>query len=242
MNFQKLPGIYKITNKLNGKSYIGQSKNVNSRIKAHCRKSRVLVINKAIQKYGVDNFEFEVVLYCDIDSLDYYEKRLISHYNTISPNGYNIDVGGKDRRIAESTKKKLSNSMKGRYVGENNPFYGKTHNEQSIKLISIANKGKTISDEHRKIISESSSKRRGVDSYWYGKEPPFKGRSHSENSRKLIGDAERGELNHGSVPVLINGVRYSCQEEAARSMGVSRNTIKYRILSNSQKFSGYSYA
>lgn len=242
MHIESLPGIYKITNKLNGKSYIGQSVDVLARIKTHKRKSRKLVINKAIQKYGVSTFTFEVIIYCEVSSLDEYEKALIVHYNTISPYGYNIETGGKDRHMADSTKEKLSDRMKGRYIGENNPFYGKFHNEETKKIISDANVGKVISEEHRKIVANSASARTGELSYWYGKEPPFKGKSHSEKSRKKIGESKRGALNHCSVPVVIAGVMYSCQAEAASIIGVAPNTIRYRIRSSSSKYSDYSYA
>jgi len=242
MKIESLPGIYKITNKLNGRSYIGQSIDVLARIKTHKRKSRKLVINKAIQKYGVSSFVFEVIIYCEVSLLDEYEKALIVYHNTISPHGYNIEVGGKDRHMVESTKEKLSNMMKGRHVGENNPFYGKSHSEEVKKIISEANVGKIISEEHRKVVAKSASTRKGELSYWYGKEPPFKGKSHSEKSRNKIGDAERGALNHCSVPVIISGVRYSCQAEAASSIGVAPNTIRYRVKSSNSKYSDYSYA
>lgn len=242
MNIQKLPGIYKITNNVNGKSYIGQSKDVYERLKAHKRKSRVLAINKAIQKYGLNSFTFEVVIYCETFELDEYERKIIMLYNTISPNGYNIEDGGKDRHISEQTKQKLSNKMKGRYEGVNNPFYGRSHTENAKILISNANKGKIISDEHRKIVSESARSRRGELAYWYGKEPPFKGRTHNAESRMKIGDAERGELNHASVAVIVDGIRYSCQAEAAKAIGVAVNTIRYRVRSNNQKYKDYRYA
>ena len=56
-------GIYKITNKLNGKVYIGQSNNIGRRFKEHQTKgseSRIPV-DVAIQKYGKENFLYEVL-------------------------------------------------------------------------------------------------------------------------------------------------------------------------------------
>lgn len=57
-----------------------------------------------------------------------------------------------------------------------------------------------------------------------------------------IGDAERGELNHASVAVIVDGIRYSCQAEAAKAIGVAVNTIRYRVRSNNQKYKDYLYA
>lgn len=55
--------IYKITNKTNGRSYIGPSKDPKSRFASHCYKSTThkSLIGDAIRKYGVENFTFEVL-------------------------------------------------------------------------------------------------------------------------------------------------------------------------------------
>jgi len=58
MIFNDLPktfGIYKFTNKINGRIYIGKSNNLRYRIKHHLRKSANQVIDRAIKKYGLDN-------------------------------------------------------------------------------------------------------------------------------------------------------------------------------------------
>jgi group I intron endonuclease len=64
-------GIYKITNKKNGKVYIGQSANIERRFKEHCHqnKSRISV-DKAIFDEGIENFSFEVVEVCSIEELN----------------------------------------------------------------------------------------------------------------------------------------------------------------------------
>lgn len=66
-------GIYKIQNKQNGKIYIGQSNDIERRIKEHCypnryKKSRCL-IDYAIHKYGVENFTYETVEECSLEEL-----------------------------------------------------------------------------------------------------------------------------------------------------------------------------
>lgn len=65
-------GIYKIRNKINGKIYIGQSIKIEERWKSHILNSRQekitdssQVIHKAINKYGVENFEFSILEECD---------------------------------------------------------------------------------------------------------------------------------------------------------------------------------
>lgn len=92
-------GIYKITNKINGKVYIGQSIDIESRIKDHFYKKYSDnkryhgVIDKEIRKIGVDNFSWEVLKECSREELNYYEKYYISLYNSLI-DGYNIKSGG----------------------------------------------------------------------------------------------------------------------------------------------------
>ena len=83
-------GIYKITNLTNGKSYIGQSVHIERRWVEHCLPSGKSLIAKAIQKYGKEQFSFQVIEECLQEQLDEKEEYYISHYNTVVPNGYNI--------------------------------------------------------------------------------------------------------------------------------------------------------
>lgn len=84
-------GIYKITNKINNKSYIGQSIDILKRFNSHKYKSDTL-IGRDIQKYGEENFELEILEECDVSELDEKEIYYINKYDTIR-NGYNISLG-----------------------------------------------------------------------------------------------------------------------------------------------------
>lgn len=81
-------GIYKITNKLNGKSYIGQSIHCDKRFKEHCYGKKQF-IDETIQLEGKENFIFELLEECEKDQLNEREDYYIAKYNTIFPNGYN---------------------------------------------------------------------------------------------------------------------------------------------------------
>lgn len=83
-------GIYKIENLLNHKIYIGQSIHIEKRWQQHCQLSADSVIAKAIQKYGKQNFSFQILEECDQEQLDEKELYYIKKYNSIVPNGYNI--------------------------------------------------------------------------------------------------------------------------------------------------------
>lgn len=95
--------IYKITNKINNHSYIGQTSiNVDERFKQHCYNSfnhketkdeYDYPLHRAIRKYGKDNFTIEVIEECDNNLLNQKEQQYIQQFNTYE-NGYNATLGG----------------------------------------------------------------------------------------------------------------------------------------------------
>lgn len=93
--------IYKITNNVNGKVYIGQTiQTIKERFYQHCAtkcSNSVLnmAIHRAIKKYGKSNFTIEVIEEVDKDSLNDREKFWIEYYNSYN-NGYNSTRGGQD--------------------------------------------------------------------------------------------------------------------------------------------------
>lgn len=93
-----IKAIYKITNLVNGKSYIGQSIDPNHRFIAHCSRAKNdsdnSPIHAAIKKYGKENFKLDILEWTE--NYNQREKDLIIQYNTISPNGYNVCKGGEE--------------------------------------------------------------------------------------------------------------------------------------------------
>lgn len=90
-------GIYKITNLVNNKVYIGQSIHIERRWQEHCRPSTRSLIGKAIQKYGKESFSFQILEECDEEQLDELEAEYIIKYNSVVPNGYNIETASKNK-------------------------------------------------------------------------------------------------------------------------------------------------
>ena len=91
-------GIYKIENLVNGKLYIGQSVNLRKRRTRHFTELRNNKhtnphLQRAFNKYGEKNFNFEIILYCNTEDLNYYENFFINLYKTQS-SGYNICYAG----------------------------------------------------------------------------------------------------------------------------------------------------
>lgn len=93
-------GIYKITNKTNGRCYIGQSTHIEKRWKDHYYAHQNVAdegydypLYKAMRKYGYDNFTFEVLEECDFAALNEREMFYIKHFNSFN-DGYNQTLGG----------------------------------------------------------------------------------------------------------------------------------------------------
>lgn len=101
-------GIYKITKKENGKSYIGQSNDIERRFSEHKTKIDI-PIEIAIKKYGADAFNFEVIEECPLDKLDEREKYWIAFYNTYKGFGYNCNEGGGNNHGENNGRTKLTN-------------------------------------------------------------------------------------------------------------------------------------
>jgi hypothetical protein len=105
--------IYKITNLLTNKMYIGQTRShylnrgkyrpfgYMGRFKSHISESKSFVkynacryLNSSFNKHGIENFTCELITTCEINDLDIYEKQYINDFNTKYPNGYNLTNGG----------------------------------------------------------------------------------------------------------------------------------------------------
>ena len=208
--------IYQITCNVNGKSYIGLSKNPKQRFKGHIQSD--YPIGKAIRKHGVENFTLDILVE-DLpqDDASNLEALFIDLNNTLAPNGYNIREGGYNGNpLAGLTdEQKASRNEKIR-----NARIGTTLSPESRKKVSDAKKGdknpmfgKPLSDEHRKAISEankgrikhSAETRRKISKAHTGKKVSAKtkvklrsintGKVLSAETRKKISEATRGANN-----------------------------------------------
>ncbi len=150
-----------LKNRINGKSYIGQTiRTIEKRFEEHQKtRSHCRALYNAIKKYGWDSF---IVDYyeCPDEDLNFDEELLVREMGTLSPNGYNLKEGGGNGKHSEETKQKMSESQ----TGEKNHKYGKKQSDDSNKKRSEAmtgennhNYGKPISKQVKQKIREANS-------------------------------------------------------------------------------------
>ena len=153
--------VYQIQNKINGKSYIGITKNFDSRMKAHLNHWGSFVLFNAFKKYGEDHFDFaKLDKGLSWNEACEKEKQYILALNTKAPNGYNLTDGGdgnselggwnKGLLLSDSHKRSLSLAHTGLNVGEN----GCNHKLTDQDIINIRKKYKEGYGSYKKLAKE----------------------------------------------------------------------------------------
>lgn len=151
-------GIYKITNLMNNKVYIGQSVDIKSRISNHKwalkhNRHDNVYLQCSYNKYGKQSFEFSVICECNEDELDRLECYYIDLYHSIDRKyGYNMETGGNKNKHPSQD---VIDRMKENRQGKNAPMSGKHHSEETKEKMRQSALGRTLSDDHKKKLSES---------------------------------------------------------------------------------------
>lgn len=163
-----MSGIYLIRNVINNKVYVGstgKSYGFETRwlrhradLRGNCHQSPHL--QNAWNKYGENNFEFMILEQCDDNMLIIREQHWIDYYDSMNQNkGYNLKEAGSRGKWSEESKKKMSESLKGRVF-----------TEEHRRKLSEAGKHRVYTDEIRKNMSNAhKGKHCGKDNAFYGK-------------------------------------------------------------------------
>ena len=240
--------IYKITNKINNKIYIGQTikERATDRFSQHRYLARHLdqdngisYLHRAMNLYGIDNFNFEVIEEIENSLLNEREKYWIKFYNSIIPNGYNITDGGagtagysRPQSLEEKEKRKNSNIK----------FY-ESHPEAK-KEISLRTKALWENEEYRNKVTESNKKFYSEHPDMFkGENNPMYGKKHTEQSLEKIRKhaATRknkiAQLDKDTLEIIKihDGVK-----DAEKALGVSHGWISKAANANKVAY-GYKW-
>lgn len=212
--------IYKITNKWDGKSYIGQSiGKVAERWRAHCRwnKQYRSAIGSAIIKFGVGNFDFSVIkIVGTLEELNYFEKYYIGHYDTIAPSGYNLTSGGDNFYCSEETKKRQSDSALRRHALTERRIRPPVH----------------LSTEEREQRKKSRIRKMAISKT--GKPSGRRGMKLTSEWVENIRLSKIGNANHNTPVLRSDGQIFASIKQAAIDINAKPNSI-LKVLNGSRK-------
>jgi group I intron endonuclease len=210
-------GIYLITNKVNGKVYIGSSRHVEGRWSSHrCELRRREHLNPHLQNawdaYGEDAFVFSIVEECNSDRLTEREQFYMDKFNCLDrEKGYNIRPKADNSTLSEETKRKIGDANRGK------PSWirGKHHSDATRQKISASN-------------SSSGNHMAGKT----GELHPFFGKKHTEKAKTLMSEAKLGKLNNASSKPVMQLTRtgtlvavFPSASEAERRTGTDAKLI-----------------
>lgn len=222
----KMCGIYKITNNINGKIYVGKSINIDARWKQHVRDSMVRTeqwesnhrgvrtpFHCAIRKYGSDNFIVEILEECDEEQLNEKEKYWIKELNSTNKDiGYNVTFGGDGyscgggenapgckitKQESDFIKQKLKERWTAKQIQEFIPIATST-------MISDINTGKTWFDENEVYPISINNGHRS----WSDKEA-MKIKERYANGETIIDLAKELGVQYGTISNLVKGKSYT---------------------------------
>lgn len=203
--------LYKLTNSVTDKSYIGITRRaLKTRLAEHRRaafkNNRTSVFCDALREFGSHSFECEVLGTAkNIENLLTMEALAIEVYETLVPAGYNQSAGGlgtPGRPHSEETRRKMSEKAKGR------PAW---------------NRGIPMSEEQKVKLSVAKT---GVKT---GQPAWNRGLHHDDEAKKKMSDAHSGLANWNVRPISIDGVSYPSIKTSVEQTGLSTMQVKYML-------------
>lgn len=264
-NKQPTIGVYKISNKLSGRYYIGYSTNIDKRFCSHRRKLKQnchdnIFLQRAYNLDGEDKFVYEIIHICETEEeakeieLQYLTDLSIRDvlYNlNYNNSGGDLMTNHPDKekireRIINSFKETMNKmtpeerSQKYGKVGDKNGMYGKTHTEEVRKIISETQKGNSYC-KGKKATEETRQKLSENAKLKIGEKNPFFGKHHSDETKQKLREKNIGKPPLNNINITIDGVFYISMTEASRQLNIPLPTILWRLKSKNPKFDNYKY-
>ena len=256
-----MSGIYKITNKISNKCYVGSTIDFKKRWNAHFRdlknnKHHNVKLQRSYNKYGKDAFSCEILEYISyqkeliIDRENFWINELNSKSNgyniadasfgdTLSHNPNKVDI---INRISEKINDNISKLSKHERIekwakyGPDNGMYGKSHTLDARSKISEFHKGNT----HRlgkKLTNELTRKKLSdIAKLRTGENNSFYGKTHTDETKKILSQARLGKSPSNMRSVVVNGIVYKNRSHAFAETGIKETTIWHRCNSKNKKY------
>lgn len=228
--------VYQIRNNVSGKLYIGYTSNYKKRWAKHieCANKKLnRCLYDAMNKYGLDNFEIDVLFeYSSKEEATSCEIQLIQEFNTLTPNGYNMTLGGDGGntldRWSDENKKEL-------YKKQGLKRKGQSKSETTKNRISKSLTGRIIDDEWKNKISLTMKERNITPPPHTFFQPGHQiqlGYKHTEESKKKISHARIGKTYE---EIVGKDRAIELKECARRRMSGKNNHQFVNILDQTKK-------
>lgn len=245
-------GIYRIRNLINNKCYYGSSKEIEKRWKRHIRelnnnKHINIILQRAWNKYGKENFVFEIVeelLYYNRKELlkleqEYLDKNPKYNIGKTSSGGDNLTNNPKRKKIIENIKRSGIKKIQSLTPEEKKKRFSKPLDKNPNWQ-----GGKSYTKHYCRCGNEKSKtaktciKCRNKN----GDNNPFFGNKHSKKTIEKISHKLKNKYSgNQNIPIIIDGIEYFSLGQASKSLSIPIVTIRWRVLSKNPKYSNYSY-
>ena len=192
-------GVYSIRNRIDGKRYVGSSNRISRRWRQH--QSALIQgrhpnpkLQSAVNKHGMDQFEFELLEECDISELLTREQTFIASYDAVDC-GYNIardtlaPALGRRWKLTEETRGKIRAAR-----------VGKMHTDETKKKVSASRRGIMTGPRPPEVREKISKALRGR------KQHPncsFSGKTHTDEARRKISEASRRAWDNHKMKEVV---------------------------------------
>ena len=240
-------GIYRIKNLKNKKCYYGSSKNIEKRWRTHSNnlkngKHHNIHLQRSWDKYGEDNFVFELVEECNETILLELEQK----YLDLNPE-FNIGIksSGGDNLTKNPNKedivRKMTQSVRKRYELMSEDERKEKHSQPMDKnpnwkggtSFKYCECGVKISPTNNSCINCRDKS---------GEKNPFFGKQHTEETKQKLSEKRKGTYNgEQNIPIIIDNVEYRSAGEASKILNIPMVTIRWRVKSKNKKFDNYKY-
>jgi len=221
-------GIYKITNKINGKFYIGQSNNIKRRFQEHLiiKHQQNQSLKLAIKKYGKENFELSILEKMPNANREKLNEREVYYIQILKPQ-YNRTLGGSGQKgmyVSKETREKLRQAGKKQWANMTEEQKNKIINNNFVR----ATKGHKVSEKTRQKLREKNLGKKQT-------KHTIEKRKLSILEKKKNGWKKDGNKCKKKVIIIELNMEFESVKDCAKYLGLGSGTGISAVLNGRQK-------